>query len=165
MKPPMIAYEALAALPVMHQTVIPPEYEDENGHMNFRWYFELFNEGGMTAFAQLGFTADFPRIQRVGVFDLEYHVHFVSEVLIGDTASVRVRMVGRSEKRMHYLVFIVNDTRQTLAAMFECVSTFADLNARRSTAMPDVVRERVDGVIAEHSALAWEAPTCGVMRA
>lgn len=165
MKPPKLTYDQLNMLPPFYTVTIPPEYEDENGHMNFRWYFELFNEGALNAFADMGITMQLPQERKIGIFDMEYHVHFINEVLIGDQVSVRFRMVGRSEKRVHCLVFIVNETRQQLAAMFECVSTFVSIEERRTVSIPDDICPKVDARLAEHTALDWAAPVCGVMGA
>jgi acyl-CoA thioester hydrolase len=163
MKPPKLTYEQLDQLPVSYERIVPLEWQDENEHMNFRYYFELLNDGGMSAFRQIGFTEDYPTQRRIGVFDREYHVHFVNEVLIGHEVSVRVRFVARGEKQLHYLIFVVNETTRTLAAMFECITTFVDLNERRSTAVPAEIVQRMDALLAEQQALNWAAPLCGVM--
>ncbi len=36
MRPPAIALDQLAPLPEVYRAVIPPTYEDRNGHMNVR---------------------------------------------------------------------------------------------------------------------------------
>ncbi len=46
MRPPAISLDQLAPLPVVYRAVIPPAYEDRNGHMNVRWYLALYDEAG-----------------------------------------------------------------------------------------------------------------------
>ena len=79
--------------------------------------------------------------------------------------AIYLRVVGRSAKRVHYLMFMVNETRDTLAAIFECVNAFADLTARKTAPYPPEIAAAIDMQRTEHQALAWPAPVCGVMGA
>ena len=63
------------------------------------------------------------------------------------------------------LLFMVNETRGTLASIFECVNSFADLTVRRTAPYPDEIAARIDTLLAKHRALDWAAPVCGVMSA
>ena len=38
------------------------------------------------------------------------------------------------------------------------------MNTRRMAPLPDDIAERFDKLLAEHKALPWEPPVCGVMR-
>ena len=44
----------LEALPVYHRETIPADYLDIMGHMNIRWYFEMFAKAGRKFFASHG---------------------------------------------------------------------------------------------------------------
>jgi acyl-CoA thioester hydrolase len=76
---------------------------------------------------------------------------------------VYIRVLGRSAKRVHYMMFMVNLTRGTLAATFECVNSFADLKLRRTAPYPPEIAARIDVLLTDHRALNWDAPVCGVM--
>ncbi len=165
MKPPPIALDDVLALPRAHQLVVPPEYEDENGHMNVRWYMSIFDDAGYTLIQWIGLTMDYHAQHHTGGFDLEHHLHYLNEVRIGDTVAVYGRLIGRSAKRLHYMMFMVNETAGKLAATFECVNAFADLSQRRTAPYPPEVSAKIDALLAEHNALPWSAPTCGVMSA
>lgn len=165
MKPPSIPLAKITALTCIYRQVIPPEYQDENGHMNMRWYLAVFDDAGYPLAAQFGLTDEFHQQNGSGGFDLEHHLHFLNEVMVGDTVAVYARVVARSAKRVHYLLFMVNETRDKLAAIFECVNSFADLTQRRTAPYPDAIAARIDAVIAQHAALDWDAPVCGVMNA
>jgi acyl-CoA thioester hydrolase len=164
-KPSAIPLDSITALPPIYRAVIPPEFEDENGHMNVRWYLAVFDDAGYPFAASLGLTPDYHAQHNTGGFDLEHHVHYLSEVLTGDRVVVYVRLLDRTAKRIHYMMFMVNETRGTLAALFECVNSFADLSVRRTAPYPDAVSQRIDALLAEHRALGWDAPVCGVMHA
>ena len=163
MRSPAIPIDQLASLPVVYRAVIPPAYEDRNGHMNMRWYLALFDEAGDAMYPMLGLTADYFSASEMGGFDLEHHLWYPAEVRIGDTVVIRVRILARSLKLMHYLMFMENETRSVLSSMFECVHAHADLNARRTAPFPAQVAAKIDAFIAAHRALAWTAPVSGAM--
>lgn len=157
--------EQVEQLPRLLQTTIPPEYEDLNGHMNIQHYMGLYDKASYPFVAMLGLDETYFTQQRKGIFDLEHHLHYLAEVHIGDTVSIYSRLLARSAKRMHGMWFMVNDTRQQLANTFEFVSTHADLEARRTAPFTDALAACLDAMLAEHTALNWDAPVCGVMGA
>jgi acyl-CoA thioester hydrolase len=164
-KPPAIPLEKVTALTAVHRVTIPPEYQDENGHMNIRWYVFVFDDAGYPVAASLGLTPDYHQQHHTGGFDLEHHIHYLNEVHSGDTVAVYFRLLGCSAKRIHYMMFMINETRGTLAALFECVNSFADLSIRRTAPYPAEISQRIDDLLAQHRALDWDAPICGVMGA
>jgi len=165
MKPVIPPLEAVRALRPLLTTTIPPAYQDENGHMNMRHYLALFDDAGYSMAEQFGLTAAFHARHHSGGFDLEHHVHYLNEVAVGDRVTIHLRVVGRSAKRVHYLMFMVNETTGRLAAIFECVNSFADLTLRRTAPYPAEIADRMDPMLAQDAALDWPAPVCGVMGA
>jgi acyl-CoA thioester hydrolase len=163
MRLPAISLEQLAPLPVVYKTVIPPSYEDRNGHMNVRWYMVLYDEAGDAMYPMLGLTADYYADSGMGGFDLEHHLWYVSELHAGDTVMIRARILARSAKLMHYIMFMVNESRCVVSSLFECVHAHADLKVRRTAPFPDRAAARIDALIAAHRALAWPAPVSGSM--
>ena len=73
-------------------------------------------------------------------------------------------MVARSAKMIHYLMFMVNESRGNVAAHFECVNALVDLQARKTAPYPAEILTRIDAMLAEQSELAWSPPTSGAMR-
>lgn len=165
MKPTLPPLDAVTALPLLLRVTVPADYQDINQHMNIRHYLSIFDDAGWALYERLGLLPDALLPRGLSTFDLEHHVHYLNEVLVGDTAAVYGRMVARSAKRIHYLMLMVNETRGSLSAIFECVNTFVDLTTRRTTPYPPDIAERMDELIAAHQALTWDAPVCGVMSA
>jgi len=163
MKPPQLALEDITALRPLARVTVPPDYRDLNDHMNVRYYMAIFDEAGYPMYDILGLTLDFLKPRNGGGFDLEHHLSYLNEVLIGDEVAVYLRMVRRTAKRMHYLMFMVNATRGQLAAIFECVNSYADLSARKTAPWPPEIAVMLDKLVAESDALTWPAPVCGVM--
>ena len=163
MRPPAISLHQLAPLPVVYRAAIPPPYEDRNGHMNMRWYLALYDEAGDAMYPMLGLTADYFAASGMGGFDLEHHLWYPTEVRIGDTVVIRARMLARSAKLMHYMMFMVNETRGMLSSLFECVHAHADLRTRRTAPFPAQVAAQIDALIAAHCALTRPATVSGCM--
>lgn len=165
MKPSMPTPGNIADLPPLLIMTIPPEWQDMNGHVNVQHYIALYDRAGWPLLTQLGIDPGHFRDRRLGFFDLEHHVWYLAEMHVGDEVSAHVRFLASSNKRMHGLMFLVNVTRRQLASVLEFVTTGADLASRRTAALPDAVKARLDALIAAHNSLDWEAPRCGSMSA
>lgn len=166
MKPPDIPLEKIVALePACLRITVPETYLDENGHMNVRWYLAIFDDAGYALHASLGITPEFHKAHETGTMDLEHHINFLREVLAGDRVAVFARLVAHSAKRVHYLMFMVNETKGTLAATFECVNAFTDLRLRKTAPFPEEAAARIQAEVATGAALDWPPPVCGAMRA
>lgn len=152
-------------LPSLMTFVIPPEWEDKNGHVNIQYYMTLFERGGWPMIIAIGMDEDYFRERRCGLFDLEHHLYYLNEMHVGDRVGIHARLVDRSAKRFHGVMFIVNETRDNLASTLEYVTTGADLEHRRTAPFPGEIGARLDALIAEHRALSWPSPLCGVMAA
>jgi acyl-CoA thioester hydrolase len=143
---------------------VPESYRDENGHMYMRWYFAIFDDAGDALHDQIGLTREYHSRHRTGTFDLEHHMHFLSEVNLGEDVAVYMRFVARSTKRLHYLMFMVNVTRGKLSAIFECMNAFADLRVRKTAPFPDEIARKIDEILARHEKLNWPPPLSGAMQ-
>lgn len=165
MRPPIIPLEKLEPLPLVYRATIPEKYRDMMGHMNIRWYLELYDEAGIPLFELIGLTMEHYQSHLAGGFDLEHHIHYLNEVHIGDTVVMRGRLLARSAKRLHYMLFMVNETRNLLASTFECVNSYADLQTRKTAPYPADVAAQIDVMLNQHRQLDWDAPVCGSMGA
>jgi acyl-CoA thioester hydrolase len=165
MKPEQIPGEQISLLrPVCLRRTIPTEYLDLNHHMNMRWYVALFDDAGDTLHDHLGLTREFRQASGTGTMDLEHHTWFINEVMAGSQIGVYARMVARSAKMIHYLMFMVNESTGKVAAHFECVNALVDLRARKTAPYPAEILARIDAMLAEQSRLAWAPPISGAMR-
>ncbi len=163
MRPTLPSLEQVGQLPLVYQVAIPDRYRDKMGHMNMRYYLEVYDDAGDALFERFGLTPDFYREHGSGGFDLEHHIHYVNEVHIGDSVGIYARLLDRSAKRLHYMLFMVNESRKLLASTFECVNSYADLTVRRTAPYPEAIAATLDGILATHHGLGWDAPVSGVM--
>ena len=160
----LIPLALLESLPVYHRETIPSDYLDLMGHMNIRWYFELFARSSQKFFASHGLDENYFRGGNFGVFTLKQFIQYFAEVRVGQTVAIHTRLMGRSDKRFHFVHFMINETTTQLAATFEALITHADLKIRRSAPMPGQIAQKFDGTLTKDAALDWEAPICGAMR-
>lgn len=166
MKPPPIPLDRIEALePVCLRVTVPESYRDTNGHMNVRWYVALFDDASDFLHDWMGVTPEYHAAHSTGTMDLEHHVHFLNEVLPGDDIAIYVRFIACSEKRLHYVMFLVNQSRNKLASTLECINAFADLRIRRTAPWPQETLAKMTAAVAAHHQLDWAAPLSGGMRA
>jgi acyl-CoA thioester hydrolase len=154
----------IEALTEYHRKTIPSEYQDIMGHMNIRWYFDLFATTGRIFFAAHGLDEGYFKSGDFGVFTLKQFIQYFAEVRVGQTVAIHTRLIGRSEKRFYFMNFMINETTNQLAATFEALITHADLRIRRSAPMPVQIAENFDATLARDEALDWAAPICGAIR-
>ena len=150
-------------LPLQHRYTIPADWRDRNGHVNVQYYLRLYDLGGYEILQDAELEEDYLNSQDFGLFDLEHHIRFRSEVLVGDIVSGYNRLLGLSEKRFHGMYFIINETQDRLACTVEYLSAGVDFKTRRSAPFPVRMKQGMDTLLAAHLALSWSAPVCGAM--
>ena len=159
----MPSVDQVRELPALLEMTIPPAWQDLNGHVNVQHYLGIYDRSGWPLMEWLGIDESRFKVDRTGFFDLEHHVWYLAEMHVGDVVTAHTRFYGRSAKRFHGAMFIVNKTRGSLASVLEFVTTGANLETRRSAALPADVAERVSRLIAIHAELAWPGPRCGAI--
>lgn len=155
--------EQIRELPVQLEMVIPPEWEDRNGHVNVQFYLALFELGGWVVLEDVGIDEAWLKQQEFSQFDLEHHLYYRAEIRVGDQVSTYNRVLGRSDKRFHGMYFIVNETHNRLAATLEYITAGVDMRVRRVTPFPEELADGLDVLLGKHRELAWVAPICGLM--
>ena len=87
----------------------------------------------------LGIPQNWPLVAGHACFSAEHHVWYLAELRTGDRMSVRVRLLGRSERAAHALVYILDETHRQLSCVFEEILLHIDLSDRRTAPWPDDV--------------------------
>ena len=157
-------YDQVVRLPREYgPLVVPPEFEDANGHMNIRHYLDLGAEAIDIAFRRIGLTDDYRATRKQGFFTAEHHLNYYAEVHVGHRVSAYFRIVERSDKIIHGMALLVDDTTEALANTLEVVAPHVDLTTRRVVPFAPDVAEAVDRELAITEQVDWPAPVCGVM--
>ena len=150
-------------LPLQHRYTVPADWRDRNGHVNVQYYLRLYDLGGYEILEGANVDVDFMAEHGFGLFDIEHHIKFRSEVLVGNEVSGYNRLLGLSEKRFHGMYFIVNDSQDRLACTVEYLSAGVDLGTRRGAVFPDLMKSGLAALLEKHQGLSWPAPVCGAM--
>lgn len=160
----MIPVKEITPLPLYNRHTVGTDLLDAMGHMNIHGYMYIFNGGALNFAEAFGLTQEFIDQERGGIFALEHHIRYWAEVRAGETVAVYHRLFARSPKRLHFMQFMVNETRPMLSCTLEVINSYANLDLRRTAEFPPHIAHWLDTRIAQHSQLEWEAPLCGIMR-
>lgn len=156
--------EILASLPLCLQFMVPNDYIDETGHMNPRFHLWLFDDAAIAFFDELGMTPAYLKSTHLSGIPIEQHLRYWNEVNAGHTISIRARLLGRTDKRMHYMLFMINETAAVLASTLEVLASNADITNHKTAPFPSLIAQRIADMLDAHDRLEWDAPVCGIIR-
>jgi acyl-CoA thioester hydrolase len=161
--PALPNYDLLVSMPATAVQPVPVAFEDNNGQLNVRHYLGIGSEGLDESLAGVGIPHNWPLKSGLACLSAEHHLTYQHELRVGDVMSVRVRLLGRSKKAVHAMVFVLDDTHQRVSCVFEEILLCVRLEPRRSEAWPDDVAAALDARIAEDASLDWEPVTTGCL--
>ncbi|KAA1425300.1 thioesterase [Mumia zhuanghuii] len=141
--------EDMAGIDPILTLTVPPEFEDENGHVNIRHYFDLHARASDPAFEAFGIDDAYREERRLSVFSIEHRIRYLDEVLVGHDVAVYVRMLARSAKIVHGIQLLFDTTTGSLANTLEFVEGHVSLEQRRTVPWADDVAARLDATIAD----------------
>ncbi len=150
-------------LPHVLSAKIPADYIDLMGHMNIHYYVKLFSQAALNFFISFGLNEKYLEETNGAAFALEQHIRYLKEVREGDQVHLYFRALERSNKAIHYMLFMIHDKDNAIAATSEMVSVYVDKNTRTTTTFPNDILETLDQILGEHQKSNWKAPVCGVM--
>lgn len=149
-------------LPAARTTTVPESYLDENDHMNIGRYLEEAATGLWERTIELGMGQDYIDRRGLTTFTAEHHIRYLGELRLGDRLSVHVRFVERSEKVLHTMAYVVDDTHDRLACTFESTTVHVGMASRRPEPFPDDIAAALDEEVAA-TTREWPPALCGVM--
>jgi len=155
--------EEVAQIPQVCRTVAGPEWEDGNGHVNVQHFYGFHIQAAEASLQRIGVDDEYRSARRRGVFSMEQHLCFHSEVHIGEEISGHVRWLDRGDKVFHGISVVVNLSTGRIANTLEVLEGHVDLEARRAAPFPDDIAQRIDAEVARHRALTWQLPLSGVI--
>ena len=153
-------YDELVGLPAYVEQPVPMPFEDINGHLNVRHYIGIASEGLDESLVSIGIPFNRP-MQGHACFSAEHHCTFLHELRTGDRMSARVRLLGRSERAAHTLVYLLDDTHERLSYVMEEIFLHIDMETRRTAPWPAEVAAALDERIAKHAELPFSVHTSG----
>jgi acyl-CoA thioester hydrolase len=156
-------YDQLVTLPAFAVQPVPSAFEDSNGFLNVRHYLGIGSEGLDESLYDIGIPFNWPVLSGFACLSAEHHLTYLHELRTGDQMSVRVRLLGRSERAAHALVFVLDDTNQRVACVFEEIFLCVEIADRRTAPWPAGIAAGLDKRVAEHAGIEWEPVTSGCL--
>lgn len=150
--------EQIQAQPFHLRVTIPADYLDVFGHMNVQYYLKIFSDSVFEMCAQFGMDEAYFLRSGHGMYALEQHIKYLAEVREGETVAIHSRYFGRNERRIHFMLFMVNETRQNIAATIEVMALHVDRETKRAIAFAPEFQAAMDARILQDRALDWQAP-------
>jgi len=138
-----------------HEGVASGDTLDLNRHMNAAHFFIAHVTACRGVLASLGVDESYVADRGMGTFAVEQHLRYLGEIREGERFSARPRVLERTDKAVHLASFLVNESRDALACVLEVVSLHVDQHARRTTAIPADIADRLDERIRADRALPW----------
>jgi len=154
----------LAPLPITYEATIPESYLDMMGHMNVMWYTHLFGRATCGLFDLVGMDRAYFEDGQFGSFALAQFLRYRKEVRAGEHVTLRSRLLQRSEKQFHVMHFMTKGQEDILAATGEFLAAHIDMTSRRTAPFAPHIAASLDRMIADHSALDWNAPLSGAIQ-
>lgn len=148
-------------IPVTKSLTVGPEHIDENGHMNVRHYYDVAEQASVDEFTSWGVGVDYPDQTGFGIFTVQQHLTFLSEVLKGEQVSVHLRVSDRTPKFVHTHAYLVNDARDEIAQITETLVAHVSMETRKTAPWPDVVADALDEAISQSEELDWSSTPGG----
>ena len=156
-------YEQLVGLPAHVEQPVPMPFEDINGHLNVRHYIGIASEGLDESLVDCGIPLTWPLTSGHACFSAEHHCTYLHELHTGNQMSARVRLLGRSERAAHALVYLLDETNERVCFVMEEIFLHIDLADRLTAPWPADVAAALDQRIAEHRELGFDSPVQGCL--
>jgi len=132
---------------------IPPEWTDQNGHMNVAYYVLAFDRATETLYNALGIGWSYLDDTGRSTFTLAMNVDYLKEVFAGDRVRIVSRVIDCDHKRVHYFHEMHHTTKAYLAATSELLSIHINMATRRSEPFPANVQTLLVEMKAAHAVL------------
>ena len=136
----------------LHETSVPPEWVDYNGHMSESCYLLAFGDNADALFRFLGIDEDY-RAGGHSLYTVETHLHHLGEAVEGDPLAMTLQLLDADAKRLHIFHEMVHGQTGELLATAEQMLLHVDTGAGSSVPMPHDLAGRVEEVVRAHRAL------------
>ena len=147
----------------LHETTVPPEWVDYNGHMSESCYLLAFGDNADAFFRFVGIDEGY-RAAGHSLYTVETHLHHTGEAVAGDRLAFTFRVLDADAKRLHVFQELTDAQTGALLATAEQMLVHVDSGAGRSAPMPPELAERVQEVVRAHRALPVPATVGRPMR-
>ena len=111
---------------------VTQEMCDHNGHMNVKYYYQLFDDVYTQMYIEnLGFDDDY-LASGFSTFTLEDSIRYLREFKLSDKIYPSFYLYKINKKLLHFVGILLNEQRE-LSAIFETVLAHVNLDTRKVT--------------------------------
>lgn len=126
-----------------------PAHCDHYGHLNVRHYAALFDDAGWHMFAHAGVSLKELNARGLGSVVATLTIDFHHEITAGQLALIRGVFTRVGTKSFEYLLELYEADSMTHCATQRTVEVCFDTEKRRSVALPDEIRAKLEAVLAD----------------
>ena len=137
--------------------VVYPWHCDHVGHMNVMHYMGKFDEATWFFFNRIGLTRKFLATHHRGMAAVEQRIAYQRELRAGDVMMIQTSVLEVRDKVLRFVHRMIFPDSGELAALMMQTTVYLDLERRKSTALPEAVREHARGLVTAME-LPWDAP-------
>ena len=141
------------ALPVFLTSGVEPEWIDYNGHMRDAYYAVAFSSAIDTLMDDIGLDAAYRARTACTLYTLEIHLNYLAEVKADDMLTVRMRVLGLDEKRLHALFHMERGDGMLVSVQDTMLLHVDQSNGPGAAPFPEAARARLEALYADHRTL------------
>jgi acyl-CoA thioesterase FadM len=145
----------------LHETVVPDEWLDYNGHVSEFRYLQAFGDNSDAFFRHVGIDESY-RSGGQSLYTVETHQHNLREVGQGARLTFTLQVLDVDAKRVH--IFHEMYHGSDLVATAEQMLVHVDTGAGQAAAMPPWLHARLSAILAAHAVLPTPAKAGSVIR-
>ena len=127
--------------------IVMPAHCDVYGHMNVRHYAAFFDDAGWHMLAKAGVSLSELQAQGLGSVVATLTIDFLHELRAGELTLVSGAFVRAGSKSFSYELRLYESESMTHCATQKTVEVCFDTRARKSAALPDDVRTKIQRAV------------------
>jgi len=140
-------------LQITYRGVIHPWHCDIMGHMNVVWYMSKFDEAAWQFAAMLGLNNEYFKTKHRGMAALQQNITYKSELVAGNTVTIRSGVLEMKEKIVRIIHEMRNDATGEIAAVMVLTVVHFDTKKRKSCPFPLSVKKHSRDLIVQYDAV------------
>lgn len=110
------------------------DWTDYNGHMNVAYYILIFDQhGSEVLLSNFNMGEHSAKTTKKSTMVVESHITYNQEVKEGDEVSINLIYCDYDKKRIQYKLEMIHYEKKYIAATYEALSLYVDLNDRKVT--------------------------------
>ncbi|MGC4112155.1 MAG: thioesterase family protein [Nocardioides sp.] len=136
----------------LHETTAPPEWMDYNDHMSESCFLLAFGDSADVFFRFIGIDEAY-RAAGHSLYTSQTHLHHRQEVALGEPLVMTLQLLDHDRRRLHLYHEMRHGETDELIAMAEQLLVHVDMEAGRSSDLPDDLYAHVAAIHRAHADL------------